>query len=141
MKTAVQCDFDGTITVEDVSYLLLDNFADGNWRELLKDYTAGKMPVGRAEDAGPVVQGGVEETKGAAAAARRGAWMDGERRRGEALRSVRGPDWLVGSRLVQQLLAGLALGDRPGQLQQPIGQRALAVVDVRDDGEVADVHG
>ncbi len=46
MKTAVQCDFDGTITEEDVSFLLLDNFADGNWRELLKDYMAGKMPVG-----------------------------------------------------------------------------------------------
>ena len=42
----VQCDFDGTITEEDVSFLLLDNFADGDWRQLLKDYTAGKIPVG-----------------------------------------------------------------------------------------------
>jgi 2-hydroxy-3-keto-5-methylthiopentenyl-1-phosphate phosphatase len=46
METVVQCDFDGTITVEDVSYLLLDNFAEGNWRQILEDYTKGKMPVG-----------------------------------------------------------------------------------------------
>jgi 2-hydroxy-3-keto-5-methylthiopentenyl-1-phosphate phosphatase len=46
IKTLVQCDFDGTITEEDVSYLLLDTFADGNWRRLLRDYMDGKMPVG-----------------------------------------------------------------------------------------------
>jgi len=47
MKTAVQCDFDGTITEEDVSFLLLDTFADGDWRHLLEDYyKAGRMPVG-----------------------------------------------------------------------------------------------
>jgi 2-hydroxy-3-keto-5-methylthiopentenyl-1-phosphate phosphatase len=46
MKFAVQCDFDGTITKEDVSFLLLDTFADRKWREALKDYMAGKMPVG-----------------------------------------------------------------------------------------------
>jgi len=46
MKTAVQCDFDGTITEKDVAYLLLDNFADGDWRQLLRDYIAGKIAVG-----------------------------------------------------------------------------------------------
>jgi 2-hydroxy-3-keto-5-methylthiopentenyl-1-phosphate phosphatase len=46
MKTVVQCDFDGTITEKDVSFFLLDNFADGNWRQLLNDYIAGKMAVG-----------------------------------------------------------------------------------------------
>ncbi|MFC1901539.1 HAD-IB family phosphatase [Chloroflexota bacterium] len=46
MKTAVQCDFDGTITEEDVSFLLLDAFAEGDWRQLLEDYMGGKMPVG-----------------------------------------------------------------------------------------------
>jgi 2-hydroxy-3-keto-5-methylthiopentenyl-1-phosphate phosphatase len=46
MRIAVQCDFDGTITEEDVSYLLLDNFADGDWRDLLADYMAGRIPVG-----------------------------------------------------------------------------------------------
>ncbi|MFC2002307.1 MtnX-like HAD-IB family phosphatase [Chloroflexota bacterium] len=46
MKTVFQCDFDGTITEEDVSFLLLDAFADGNWRQLLEEYKEGKIPVG-----------------------------------------------------------------------------------------------
>lgn len=46
MKTIVQCDFDGTITDKDVSFLLLDAFADGNWRELLDEYRQGKISVG-----------------------------------------------------------------------------------------------
>lgn len=45
-KTLVQCDFDGTITERDVSYLILDAFAEGNWRPLLQDYEEGKIPVG-----------------------------------------------------------------------------------------------
>ena len=46
MKMAVQCDFDGTITEEDVSFLLLDTFAEGNWREILKEHSEGKISVG-----------------------------------------------------------------------------------------------
>ena len=46
MKTMVQCDFDGTITEEDVSFLLLDTFADGNWRQLLEEYKEDKISVG-----------------------------------------------------------------------------------------------
>ncbi len=46
MKTLIQCDFDGTITEQDVSFLLLDNFADPSWRNLLKDYTEGRISVG-----------------------------------------------------------------------------------------------
>jgi 2-hydroxy-3-keto-5-methylthiopentenyl-1-phosphate phosphatase len=46
MKIAIQCDFDGTITEKDVAYILLDNFADGNWRQLLQDYIAGRIAVG-----------------------------------------------------------------------------------------------
>ncbi len=46
-KTLVQCDFDGTITEEDVSFMLLDAFADGDWRQLFKEHQAGKMSVGR----------------------------------------------------------------------------------------------
>ena len=42
----VQCDFDGTITREDVSFRLLDTFADGNWRQLLEQYREGKISVG-----------------------------------------------------------------------------------------------
>ena len=45
-KTMVQCDFDGTITEEDVSFLLMDTFADGDWRQLLEEYREGKMSVG-----------------------------------------------------------------------------------------------
>ena len=32
----------------------------------------------------------------------------------------------------------LALADGAGELEQPVGQRGLAVVDVGDDAEVAD---
>jgi 2-hydroxy-3-keto-5-methylthiopentenyl-1-phosphate phosphatase len=46
MKLAVQCDFDGTITEEDVSFLLLDTFAGERWREMLAEYMAGEIPVG-----------------------------------------------------------------------------------------------
>ena len=46
-KTLVQCDFDGTITEEDVSFMLLDAFAGGNWRQRLKEYEEGKISVGR----------------------------------------------------------------------------------------------
>src|SRR4030042_2342735 len=45
-KLAVQLDFDGTVTGEDVSFLLLDTFADGDWRKYLAEYTARKMTVG-----------------------------------------------------------------------------------------------
>ncbi len=46
-KTLVQCDFDGTVTVEDVSFIILDTFARGDWRKLNGEYEAGKMNVGR----------------------------------------------------------------------------------------------
>ena len=44
-KTLIQCDFDGTITEEEVSYLLLDSFASKEWRQLLQKYTEGKITV------------------------------------------------------------------------------------------------
>lgn len=47
MKTLVQCDFDGTITEEDVSFLLLDAFAQGDWRRLLQQYKEHKISVGQ----------------------------------------------------------------------------------------------
>ncbi len=46
MKTLVQCDFDGTITDKDVSFILLDTFADGDWRQLLREYQEGAISVG-----------------------------------------------------------------------------------------------
>ncbi|MDD5126528.1 MAG: MtnX-like HAD-IB family phosphatase [Dehalococcoidales bacterium] len=45
-KYLVQCDFDGTITNKDVSFLALDKFADGDWQALLREYQTGKIPVG-----------------------------------------------------------------------------------------------
>ena len=43
---------------------------------------------------------------------------------------------------VEELLGHLALGERARALHQPVGERGLAVVDVRDDREVTDVlHG
>ena len=46
MKTLVQCDFDGTITEEDASFFLLDTFAQGDWRRLLRDYKERRISVG-----------------------------------------------------------------------------------------------
>ena len=46
MKTAVQMDFDGTISVEDISFMLLDEYAGDTWRNVLAEYDAGKKTVG-----------------------------------------------------------------------------------------------
>ena len=40
---------------------------------------------------------------------------------------------------IEHLLDHLALGHGPGLLDEPVGERRLAVVDMGDDGEVADV--
>jgi 2-hydroxy-3-keto-5-methylthiopentenyl-1-phosphate phosphatase len=42
----IQSDFDGTLTEEDVSFALLDAFAEGDWRKLFEQYRQGKMTVG-----------------------------------------------------------------------------------------------
>ncbi|MFO8143451.1 MAG: MtnX-like HAD-IB family phosphatase [Dehalococcoidales bacterium] len=47
MKTLLQCDFDGTITTEDVSFLILDAYGDRGWRRMFQDYKDGKISVGR----------------------------------------------------------------------------------------------
>jgi len=47
MKTLLQCDFDGTITTEDVSFLILDAYGDKGWRRLFQDYKDGRISVGR----------------------------------------------------------------------------------------------
>lgn len=46
MKTAIQMDFDGTISVEDISFMLLDEYAGDRWRNVLTEYAAGKKTVG-----------------------------------------------------------------------------------------------
>ena len=45
-RTLIQCDFDGTITTEDASFILLDEFADGDWKHLWRRYEQGKISVG-----------------------------------------------------------------------------------------------
>jgi hypothetical protein len=42
--------------------------------------------------------------------------------------------------VVEDLLLELALGDGAGAHEQPVGQGALAVVDVGDDREVPNLH-
>ena len=46
VKTLVQCDFDGTVTERDVSFFLLDTFAQGDWRRLLREYKEHRISVG-----------------------------------------------------------------------------------------------
>jgi len=46
MAMIVQCDFDGTITEEDVSFNLLDTFAQGDWRKWFQQYRENKISVG-----------------------------------------------------------------------------------------------
>jgi len=46
-RTLVQCDFDGTITYDDVSFAMLDAFADGDWRHLHDEYEQSNISVGR----------------------------------------------------------------------------------------------
>lgn len=47
IKTVVQCDFDGTVTKEDGSYVLLDAFSSQDWQPLFRDYEAGRISVGQ----------------------------------------------------------------------------------------------
>jgi 2-hydroxy-3-keto-5-methylthiopentenyl-1-phosphate phosphatase len=42
----IQIDFDGTITEDDVSFVLLDTFAQGDWRKLFQQYRENKISVG-----------------------------------------------------------------------------------------------
>jgi len=46
MRILVQCDFDGTVTEEDTSFFLLDAFAQGDWRRLLREYKEHRISVG-----------------------------------------------------------------------------------------------
>ena len=46
-KIIIQCDFDGTVTEDDISFILLDAFAKGDWRKINKQHSEGKITVGR----------------------------------------------------------------------------------------------
>jgi 2-hydroxy-3-keto-5-methylthiopentenyl-1-phosphate phosphatase len=45
-KILVQCDFDGTITIEDASFAILDAYVPDKWRPLFEEYQQGKLTVG-----------------------------------------------------------------------------------------------
>ncbi|MBN1862564.1 MAG: MtnX-like HAD-IB family phosphatase [Dehalococcoidales bacterium] len=45
VKTVFQCDFDGTITPEDVSFMILDAFGKRDWRQILAQYKEGKITI------------------------------------------------------------------------------------------------
>jgi 2-hydroxy-3-keto-5-methylthiopentenyl-1-phosphate phosphatase len=47
LRSLIQCDFDGTITVEDEAFLLLDAYANGDWRKILAEYREGKISIGQ----------------------------------------------------------------------------------------------
>ena len=42
----IQCDFDGTVTIEDASFAILDAYIPDKWRKLFKEYQDGEMTVG-----------------------------------------------------------------------------------------------
>ena len=42
----MQCDFDGTVTIEDASFTILDAYVPDKWRPLFEEYQQGKMTVG-----------------------------------------------------------------------------------------------
>ena len=46
-KILIQCDFDGTVTEDDISFILLDTFAKGDWRAINRQYTDGIITVGQ----------------------------------------------------------------------------------------------
>lgn len=50
-ETIIQCDFDGTVTEKDVSFMILDAFADSAWRQVHNKYQAGEITVGRFNSA------------------------------------------------------------------------------------------
>ncbi len=45
MKLAIQCDFDGTVTVGEVSHLLLKEFADNSWSKIVDEFNDERMSV------------------------------------------------------------------------------------------------
>ena len=43
MKQLILCDFDGTISVRDVGYVLVNHFTSGNWEAIDRDFREGKI--------------------------------------------------------------------------------------------------
>ncbi len=45
--TLIQCDFDGTVTIEDASFAILDAYIPGKWQPMFEEYRQGRMTVGQ----------------------------------------------------------------------------------------------
>ncbi len=45
MKIAIQCDFDGTVTEGEISHLILNRFAEGDWKAIVKEFDDGRITV------------------------------------------------------------------------------------------------
>ncbi|MBM4339434.1 MAG: HAD family hydrolase [Deltaproteobacteria bacterium] len=43
MKKLILCDFDGTISIKDMGYVLLNRFSSGDWEPIDRDYREGKI--------------------------------------------------------------------------------------------------
>jgi hypothetical protein len=43
MKRVILCDFDGTISVRDMGYVLLNRFSSGDWEAIDRDFCEGKI--------------------------------------------------------------------------------------------------
>jgi 2,3-diketo-5-methylthio-1-phosphopentane phosphatase/HAD superfamily hydrolase (TIGR01509 family) len=43
MKKLILCDFDGTISLQDMGYLLLNQFSSGDWESIDRDFCEGKI--------------------------------------------------------------------------------------------------
>ena len=43
MKRLILCDFDGTISLQDITYLLVRQFFKGDWKSIAQDFTTGKI--------------------------------------------------------------------------------------------------
>jgi hypothetical protein len=80
------------------------------------------------------VAGGVDHVEGVLAAAERPVHAHGLRLDGDAALAL-------DIHVVEVLRAHVAIRDGARDLQHAVGQRRLAVVDMRDDAEVADLRG
>jgi len=43
MKTLILCDFDGTISIRDMGYVLLNRFSSGDWDAIDRAFVEGKI--------------------------------------------------------------------------------------------------
>jgi 2-hydroxy-3-keto-5-methylthiopentenyl-1-phosphate phosphatase len=61
-KLLIQCDFDGTVLEEDISFSILEEYAQGDWKAIDREYLAGKINVAEFnERAFGLVKVGLEE--------------------------------------------------------------------------------